>query len=107
MVLGEGYCVIFFYLVSARWRRDACLVESGYSILSCVYIRTSFKVSVSYLALVVCVSVFSLINFRSSSSFSSVSFNSISSPILANGSIFLPRVPETEPFRLCFPPYFY
>jgi len=54
-----------------------------------VFVRISFHVPLSYLVLVIDVSVVSLISFSSRSSFFRVLFHCISSPILANGSIFL------------------
>ena len=89
MVLGEGYRVHFL----TQSRHDSCVAPAESSpgtLVSLVFIRISFIVSLSYRVLVsyICVSIVSLINFRSRSSFFSVSFHSISSPILASGSVF-------------------
>ena len=90
MVLRESYCVHFL----TQSRHDSCVAPAesspGTLFSALVLIRISFIVYLSYRVLVsyICVSIVSLINFRSRSSFFSVSFHSISSPILASGSVF-------------------
>ena len=88
MSLGGGYCVCF--LTHSRHVSGVAPTESSPGALfSPVFVRTSFHVPLSLLVLVIYVSVVSLISFSSRSSFFRVVFHSISSPILANGSIFL------------------